>query len=54
MTLRDWNRLIGPEFWDPLADLPEYLLPPFSRGDIEKWGECIEKELAMEKKGLES
>lgn len=32
---------------DPLADIRDWMLPPFTRKDIEQWGECYEKRIAM-------
>ena len=38
MTQRDWDMLtVTPPEWDWTNDLPEYILPPFSKEDIRKW-----------------
>lgn len=35
---RHWQMLFGnPPEWDMLNDIPEYITPPFSYGDMQKW-----------------
>ena len=53
MTERDWQMLTAPELGDPLADIKEWMLPPYSEGDVRCWGESEEKRRAMmEEKGI--
>ena len=37
MSERDWDMLTDFRLGDPLADIPEFILPPYSDADIEKW-----------------
>ncbi len=52
MTQRDWDMLLDPNLGDPLADIKEWMCPPYSDGDVGKWEPSSEKQGAMDRRKL--
>jgi hypothetical protein len=50
MNDRDWQMLTSWEIGDPIADIKDWMLKPYTQKDIEQWGDSLEKERAMERK----
>lgn len=49
---RDWQMLTAPELGDPLADIKEWMMPPYSDADINRRGLSMEKWHAMRERGM--